>query len=88
MKFICEKCSKTFDTQEDCVLHESEHQKLEVERQEKAEKERVSLENVNALYQTYYLAAKQHNEEFGRKHAYCQPVDFFLGEPFKTWRIL
>ena len=88
MKFICEKCNKTFGTEEECVLHEAGHQKLEVEKQARDVKEQESIKNINALYKAYYDAAKKHNEEFGRKHAYYNPVEFFFDDPFKTWRIL
>jgi transposase len=88
MKFICETCGKTFGTQDECVAHEKEHQKAEVERREKEALERKSLENLNTLYKTYSDAVKKHNEEFGRKHAYYNPVGFLFDDPFKTWRVL
>ena len=88
MKFVCEKCGKPFGSEEECLLHEADHQKAEAERQEKATKEQDSLKNINVLYKAYYDAAKKHNEEFGRKHTYYNPVEFFFDDPFKTWRIL
>jgi len=87
MKFICEKCGKTFATQCECVTHEKEHQKEEIEKQEKAAKEQSSLENINVLYKAYYDAVKKHNDEFGRKHTYYNPIDFFLNNYCdKSWR--
>ena len=88
MKFICENCGKTFGTQDECIAHEKEHQTAEKLRQEKYALEQKSLENLNALYKTYSDAVKKHNEEFGRKHAYYDPIGFFFDDPFKTWRIL
>jgi hypothetical protein len=88
MKFICESCGKTFVTQDECINHEKEHQKAEIERREKAEAEQKSIENLNTLYKTYSDAVEKHNKEFGRKHAYYSQLGVLLDDPFKTWRIL
>ena len=88
MKFICEKCGKTFSTQDECIAHEKEHQTAEKLRHEKEVLEQKSLENLKNLYKTYSDAVEKHNEAFGRKHAYYNPVEFLFDDPFKTWRIL
>ena len=88
MKFICENCGESFTNQDECVAHEKAHQKVEIERREKAVLEQKSIENLNTLYKAYSDAVKKHNEEFGRKHAYYNPVGYLFDDPFKTWRIL
>lgn len=88
MKFICENCGETFKTQDECITHEKEHQKVENERREKALLEQKSIENLNALYKTYSDAVKKHNEEFGKKPSIYSPLELFIDDPFKTWRIL
>lgn len=89
MKFICEKCGKTFGTQDECVAHEKEHQKAEAERLERAELEKKSEENLNNLYKAYSDAVKKHNETFAKKYGCSyEPVKFLFGDPFKSWGIL
>jgi len=89
MKFICETCGKTFGTQDECIAHEKEHQKAEIERREKAELEQKSFENLNTLYKSYSDAVKKHNETFGKRYSYpFDPLGFLFGEPSEKWRIL
>ena len=89
MKFICETCGKTFGTQDECIAHEEEHQRIEIERQEKAELERKSFENLNNLYKSYSDAVKKHNETFGKKYDYpFDPLGFLFGNASEKWRVL
>ena len=89
MKFICETCGKTFGTQDECITHEKEHQKAEIERREKAELEQKSFENLTTLYKSYSDAVKKHNETFGKRYSYpFDPLGFLFGEPSEKWRIL
>lgn len=79
MKFVCEKCGKSFNTEQECVEHET---KQKVEREERQK----SLDNVRSLYKIYEDALKIHNEKFTTdSYLHDMVMDLFNCNSFDEW---
>lgn len=77
MKYYCETCGKTYNTQEECIICEEKH-KVEIEKKKKLEKEyETRKDEVRQAYKHADELAKQFDKDYGTPDIHYDMNAFF-----------